>query len=393
MKVVQIKLSFISRKFQKYSKIIMLILICFVCVLYDSLSGETKKPAYSTEDLSKSQYKSEKIPVYQNRFGRTRPVVAVIGDNYMTELTDYVVPYGVLTRSKSAEVFAVGISLTPISFYPALKIFPQESISSFDKKFSTGADYVIVPAIHHSENPILLEWLNLQASKGATIIGVCDGVWVLANAGLLKGKRATGFWYSLDDLEKKFKDTTWVRNRRYVVDQGIVTTTAVTASIPVSLALVEAIAGKDRAFNVAVELGVQDWSPVHDSNRFRLTMSSVYTVVSNFLSFWSYEKIGIPVMAGVDEIKLALVADAYSRTYRSQAFSIAKSEKTIRTSNGLRLIPDIVFGSTTSLSRILPVFDSTPAVITLDQTLLKIGEIYGRSTADFVALILEYPYF
>ncbi len=92
MKVVQIKLSFISRKFQKYSKIIMLILICFVCVLYDSLSGETKKPAYSTEDLSKSQYKSEKIPVYQNRFGRTRPVVAVIGDNYMTELTDYVVP-------------------------------------------------------------------------------------------------------------------------------------------------------------------------------------------------------------------------------------------------------------------------------------------------------------
>lgn len=75
-----------------------------------------------------------------------------------------------------------------------------------------------------------------------------------------------------------------------MVDQGIVTTTAVTASIPVSLALVEAIAGKDRAFNVAVELGVQDWSPVHDSNRFRLTMSSVYTVVSNFLSFWSYEK-------------------------------------------------------------------------------------------------------
>lgn len=66
MKVVQIKLSFISRKFQKYSKIIML--ICFVCVLYDSLSGETKKPAYSTEDLSKSQYKFEKIPVYQSRF-------------------------------------------------------------------------------------------------------------------------------------------------------------------------------------------------------------------------------------------------------------------------------------------------------------------------------------
>ncbi|WP_061249894.1 DJ-1/PfpI family protein [Leptospira alstonii] len=393
MKIVSSKSFFV---FQEHSKIRMRVFSLFFTwvVLWWPVSAETKRPVSSVKTQEETAQSFEKIPVYQSRFGRARPVVAVIGDNYMTELTDYIIPYGVLTRSKSADVYALGISATPMDLYPALKMIPQESISSFDEKFPMGADYVVVPAVHHSENPILLKWLNGQALKGATVIGVCDGVWVVANAGLLKGKQATGFWYSLNDLEKKFKDTKWIRNRRYVVDQKIVTTTAVTASIPVSLALVEAIADKDRAFKVARELGVSDWSPIHDSSRFRLTMDSIYTVVFNTIFFWTHEEIGIPVFSGVDEIKLALVADAYSRTYRSQAFSVASSAETIKTLNGLTLIPDRIFDQAGGpLDRMLPAFDSTPAVIVFDRTLVEISELYGRSTAAFVALLLEYPRF
>lgn len=337
---------------------------------------------------------TQTIPKYQSRFGRTRPVVAVIGDNYMTELTDFVIPYGVLTRSQTADVFALGTEIGTMNLFPAMKIEVKESLSTFDRKFPEGADYVIVPAVHHSENPILLKWLNLQSSKGATVIGVCDGVWVVANAGLLNGKKATGFWYSLNDLEKKFPKTTWIRNRRYVADGKIVTTTAVTASIPVSLALVEAIADKEAAMKVAKDLGVNDWDPNHDSNRFRLTMNSVYTIVSNTISFWSHEEIGIPVFSGMDEIKLALVADAYSRTYRSHAVSVAdSSEKKIETQSGLVLIPDVNVNQTKSVDRMLPKFDATPAVTEFEFALRKIGELYGKSTAAFVALLLEYPQF
>ena len=55
---------------------------------------------------------------------------------------------------------------------------------------------MIVPGVHRDDDPALLKWWRRQAAKGATIVGVCDGVWVLANAGLLKGHRAmraTGF--------------------------------------------------------------------------------------------------------------------------------------------------------------------------------------------------------
>ncbi|WP_406600476.1 DJ-1/PfpI family protein [Leptospira sanjuanensis] len=370
---------------------IVFLLLGIVAILSCSVFADQHRTEITGVDRKETIPVSEKIPAYKSRFGRTRPIVAVVGDNYMTELTDYVIPYSVLTRSQSADVFALGIDSGIMNLYPALKIRPQESIASFDSRFPEGADYVVVPAVHHSDSPVLLHWLNRQASKGATVIGVCDGVWVVANAGLLKGKNATGFWYSLNDLEKKFKDTNWVRNRRYVADGNVVTTTAVTASIPVSLALVEAIAGKDRASKVARELGASDWNPAHDSNRFRLTIGSVYTILSNAVSFWAHEEIGIGVAPGVDEIKLALVADAYSRTYRSQAVSFAASRDTIRTANGLSVIPDRVFGKDDAVDRMLPEFDSTPAVTALDQTLSQIAELYGLSTAAFVALILEYP--
>ncbi|AYV56770.1 transcriptional regulator [Leptospira kmetyi] len=392
--------------FKNHSKSLMRILSLSVlafafsfCVF--TLSAETKDSNSSvknalSETTSKNQpvVEMQTIPKYQSRFGRTRPVVAVIGDNFMTELTDLVIPYGVLTRSQAADVFALGTEIGTMNLFPAMKIEVQESLSSFDQKFPEGADYVIVPAVHRSENAVLLKWLNIQSSKGATVIGVCDGVWVVANAGLLNGKKATGFWYSLNDLEKKFPNTTWIRNRRYVADGKIVTTTAVTASIPVSLALVEAIANKEVALKVAKDLGVNDWNPAHDSNRFRLTMSSVYTIVANTISFWSHEEIGIPVFSGMDEIKLALVADAYSRTYRSHAVAVADSSETkIKTLNGLILIPDRNGDPAKSLDRMLPKFDSTPAVTEFDSALKKIGETYGKSTAAFVALLLEYPQF
>ncbi len=99
--------------------------------------------------------------------------------------------------------------------------------------------------------PKLIAWVAAQARKGATVVGVCDGVWVLARAGLLEGREATGHWYSFDDLRKAYPKTQWLRNKRYVADGKVVTTTGVTATIPVSFALVEAIEGRENGFRRA----------------------------------------------------------------------------------------------------------------------------------------------
>jgi hypothetical protein len=171
----------------------------------------------------------------------------------------------------------------------------------------------------------------------------------------------------------------------------VVTTTGVTASIPVSLALVEAIAGRDRATQLASELGARDWSAAHNSSDFVLNYGYVLTAAHNELAFWSHEKVGVPVSTGVDEIGLALVADAYSRTYRSQAVTVSDSQSQVLTRHGLQLLPDAAFGTSRVPERMLPRFDSIPPVGALDWALYGIAESYGEPAAAFVALQIEYP--
>lgn len=60
---------------------------------------------------------TESIAPYQGRFGRLQPVIAIVGENSGTELTDFVIPYGVLARSGAAQVTTVatrhGLTILP----------------------------------------------------------------------------------------------------------------------------------------------------------------------------------------------------------------------------------------------------------------------------------------
>jgi putative intracellular protease/amidase len=323
---------------------------------------------------------------------RERPVVAVLGYNAATEVTDYVVPYGILAESGVAEVVALSTGPGPIRMSPALRFEAQATTKEFDARFPDGADYVIVPNIYDGANdPVVLEWIKLQAARGATIVGICDGVPVLANAGLLQERRATGHWKTIPALERRHPDTQWLRNRRYVADGNVITTSGVSASIPVSVALVEAIGGREAAERVAKSLGVADWSPVHNSLRFKLTAGHLLTALMNKALFWRHEALGVEVASGVDEISVALVADAYARTRRSTAVSVAQSDGPVLTRRGLTLIPDRVSTGPDQPNRMLPSFKTLPAAQALDFAIDGIAASYGDATADFVALTMEYP--
>ena len=320
-----------------------------------------------------------------------RPLVAVVGDNYGTEITDFVIPYGVLSASGAADVVDVALHEGPLHLMPpTLTLAPKETIASFDTHHPEGASYVIVPAVHHSDDPDLQGWIRAQADRGATIVGICDGVWVVAGAGLLENRSATGHWYSMSSLAKKYPTTHWVRDRRWVRDGKVITTTGVTASLPASLALVEEIAGRERAVALAHELGVPSWDASHDSAHFQLDRGHVETAAANWLAFWRWERVGVPIAPGVDEIGLAFTADALSRTYRSSATVVATGAGPISTKRGLTIVPDPVPATVDRVAAI-PRGDEGPACA-LDGTLATIADLYGPATASFVALQLEYPW-
>jgi transcriptional regulator GlxA family with amidase domain len=278
----------------------------------------------------------------------------------------------------------------PVALYPALKVEPDATVAEFDARYPDGADYVIVPAMSRDDDPAALSWLKSQATKGATIIGVCAGAKVVGAAGLLDGKRATTHWYFLRELRRKHPKAVYVPDRRMVVDGNVATTTGITASMPLSLTLIEAIAGRPRADAVARDLGLARWDASHDSGAFMLTRPFALTVLGNGLAFWNREELGIELSPGIDEVSLALVADAWSRTYRSRALTSASTAGAVESRNGIRIIPDRASISWPT-DRLLPAVGKRKPAEALDEALAAIEARYGTRTAGIVAMQLEYP--
>ena len=322
--------------------------------------------------------------------GPGRPVVAVIGINDATETTDYLVTLGILRRADVADVTALATGPGPVALYPALAVEPDETIAEFDARVPGGADYVIVPAMSRDDDPAALAWLRSQAAKGAHIIGVCAGATVVAEAWLLDGRRATTHWYYLEGMLEEHPDITYVPDRRYVVDGPITTTTGITASMPTMLTLIEAIAGRPRADSVALSLGLPAWDAHHPSAAFGLTRPFALTVTKNVLAFWNRDELGLELTPGMDEVSLALVADAWSRTYRSRALTFAQGNGPVETLGGLRIIPDHASDGWVPDQRLPPVA-GLPPVLALDEALHAIEGRYGARTARVVAMQLEYP--
>ncbi|MDX5434703.1 MAG: DJ-1/PfpI family protein [Halomonas sp.] len=317
--------------------------------------------------------------------GRNRHLVAVMGANEGTETTDFMIPYGVLKASGQFEVVSVSTGPGPVQLHPALTVRLDQTREAFDAARPEGADIVIVPALHRADDPEAIQWLQRQAASGAVIVGVCDGVLTLAHAGLLRDKLATGHWSSLGRLGRQFKDTTWVRGWRFVADDRVVTTTGVSASLPVSLALVEAAAGAAHADRLALDLGIEDFDVRHDSDAFGLSFAMLLTIARNALAFWNHERLELPVEDGIDEIALALSADAWSRTFRSRVVATHPDRRWVRSRRGLVIEAVQDMDATETLQ---PVID--PSAAALDDTLVEIGERYGMPTASLVAMQLEY---
>ena len=331
-----------------------------------------------------------KIAPYQERFGRAQPVVAVVGANAGTELSDFVVPYALLAQSGAAEVLALASTEGPLQLRPNLRIAPHATLATFDQRFPDGADYVIVPALANADDPALVAWVRAQAAKGATIVSICDGALVAARAGVFRGRRATGHWATHAQRERDFPDTRWLTNVRYVVDGKAVSSAGISAAIPTSLALVEAIAGRARADALAATIGASGWSDQHDSAQFSMSAGMLATYARNKW-FSSTDALGIALVAGIDELGLALATDAIARTRRAKAYAVADTTLPVRSRNGLDILPEPAATLATLKLRTVPLATLTGNGAPLDGILARLEQLYGRASAKLAADEMEYP--
>ncbi|WP_214412042.1 GlxA family transcriptional regulator [Sphaerisporangium fuscum] len=87
--------------------------------------------------------------------------------------------------------------------------------------------------------------------RARRVASVCTGALLLAEVGLLDGRRATTHWAACAELESRFPRVTVERDAIFVRDGPVVTSAGVTAGIDLALALVEEDHGPDLARAVA----------------------------------------------------------------------------------------------------------------------------------------------
>jgi transcriptional regulator GlxA family with amidase domain len=119
-----------------------------------------------------------------------------------------------------------------------LKIQPDYSFHS-----APHFDIIIIPGgpgtLKEFKNKKVIEWISKRIKSVQIMASVCTGVFLLAEAGLLVGKRATTHWASLKELESRFPETTVVQNVKFVDEDNIFTAAGVSAGINMSLHIVK----------------------------------------------------------------------------------------------------------------------------------------------------------
>ncbi|QNK70020.1 GlxA family transcriptional regulator [Variovorax sp. PAMC26660] len=97
-------------------------------------------------------------------------------------------------------------------------------------------------------------WLRKLTPKVRRFGSVCSGAFILAQAGLLNGRRVTTHWAVADQLARDFPSVTVDADAIHVRDGRLRTAAGVTAGLDLSLALVEEDLGREVAVKVAAQL-------------------------------------------------------------------------------------------------------------------------------------------
>jgi len=120
-----------------------------------------------------------------------------------------------------------------------------------------AADTIVIPGWRdagEAPSPALADALRRAHARGARLCTICSGVFVLAHAGLLDGKKATTHWRYLERLSRDFPRIDVQQGVLYIEDDGLITSAGSAAGLDMLLHLVRRDHGVAVAGRVAQRL-------------------------------------------------------------------------------------------------------------------------------------------
>ena len=169
------------------------------------------------------------------------------------EELDFVGPFEIVSyinklRPQSTSVRIISNSTEPVRAFNGLKVIPD-----VDFKSCPMLDILVIPGgkgrmkAMHDLN--LRTFLKRQSAQAAYTTSVCTGAFILAEAGLLNGKKATTYHTALDELAAY--ESIEVKKNKVVHDDKVITSAGVSSGIELGLYLLKLLFGKEMSQQVA----------------------------------------------------------------------------------------------------------------------------------------------
>lgn len=201
----------------------------------------TKKPTY----LTKQRKRSVVMVTYPDAH-----VLDVVGPLEVLTGTKYFLPEG-------PDPYVVSVVASSTGSVPTTSGISLTANRSFADAMTDEApiDTLIISGGHGTmtalEDTELLDFVRQAAGRSRRIVSICTGAMILAEIGLLDGRRASTHWWWCPILEQRYPKVVVDRDAIFVRDGDIWTSAGVTAGMDLALALVEMDFGHDVALQVA----------------------------------------------------------------------------------------------------------------------------------------------
>ncbi len=162
----------------------------------------------------------------------------------------------------------------------------------------------------------LFGWLRRVAATTRRLGSVCVGAFLLAEAGILDGRRATAHWRYARELADRYPRVAVDPRPTWVQDGNVYTSAGISAGIDLALAWVEEDFGTAAALKVARELVLFLRRPGgQDQVSVSLETQASHTKSMHELQVWMTERLDQPLSVDTLADRMAMSARNFARVF------------------------------------------------------------------------------
>ncbi|TVX96665.1 DJ-1/PfpI family protein [Cohnella terricola] len=337
---------------------IMIYLIVFVVVLGGTGAIgfiHTMNAGMSVYDKTSPKLADVQVPKYE----ANKPTVAVLLANEVTEVFDFLVPYEMFAMTEAYNVYGVAPDRGIKSLTGGLDVVPHYSFEEMDAMLGRNPDIIVIPfmpILDEKKYAPVREWIRKHSGAKTTLISICNGAENLADTGLLNGKTAATHWGDINRLIKKYPDTQWVKDQRYVPQGHIVSSAGLTSGIDATLYVISQQLGEAAAKKVAKEMNYPSYDYVTNPQMkpFVAGLSDITYVLNNAFQ-WNKVKAGVLLYNGADELDLSAAFDTYAASGTTITLTVSSTNEPIVTKHGLNLVARYQINNVPKLAKMIVV--------------------------------------